>query len=34
MVGEGDGYGKATLWAVDFELFAIKGDAEEEGGDE
>ena len=25
MVGEGDGHGKATLWAVDFELFAIEG---------
>jgi beta-lactamase superfamily II metal-dependent hydrolase len=31
LVGEGDGHGEAALWAVDFELFAIKGDAEEEG---
>lgn len=34
MVGEGDGYRKAALWAVDFEFFAIEGYAEEEGGDE
>ena len=34
MVGEGDGHGESTLWAVDCELFAIEGDAKEEGGDE
>ena len=34
MVGEGDGHRKAALWSVDFELLAIEGCAEDEGGDE
>ena len=34
MVGEGDGHGESALWAVGFELLAIEGEAEKEGGDE